>query len=338
MEKQLASGSELANKPAVTRRVRAVAFAFVAMAVLPWMVILVLEIGSASVIPGAESAPLQFLQFISGTRVLAWAWTAFFIMLALVCGVESESKLRGTTELEAGNVCLLPETTLSPELADKALCEQAQESGVELLPEAQSQQEAEVCFRRGTELYRGRHFVEAGAEFDRALVLCPRLASAWAGKGLVSNAMGQYREAVQCYDEALRLDPRDPAVWYDKGNTLSAIGRLEGAIDCFDEALLLDPTDARAWHNRGVCLARLGRLDEAMVCYRNALALDPSYALAWFAQGVIEERLGHAESALTAYRQFLALAADGDAAAVEKVRQHVSALQTASQGEPVPVA
>ena len=126
----------------------------------------------------------------------------------------------------------------------------------------------------------------------------------------------------------------DPAVWYDEDNTLSAIGRLEGALNCFSEALILDPRDARAWNNKGGCLASLGRLDEAIACYDSALLLNPSYAQAWYAHGVIEERLGDLENALTAYKQFLALGSDRDAATVEQVRQHVSALEGASQLEP----
>jgi tetratricopeptide (TPR) repeat protein len=321
---------------AVMPRAKAVAFVFVAAAVLPWLIMLVLETGALpqvrAVIFGASDAPLQPPPLFTEGGIIAWAWTAFFIILALVYGTEAVLKRGAAAKPEAADDISIPEPGPEPEPAGQ-IAAQVQAPHGRLLPEVQSMQEAQAWFRKGTELYDQRHFEEANAVFDRALELCPRLAGAWAGKGLVSKAMGQYREAIRCYDESLRLDRRDPAVWHDKGNALSAIGRLEGALDCFNEALALDPHDPRAWNNKGVCLASLGRHDEAIACCDNALMLDPSYALAWYAHGVIEERLGYTENALTAYKRFVALAPDRDAATVEKVRQHLSALQTALQIE-----
>ena len=329
----MASESESTTKP-VMHRARATAFVFVALAGLPWLVALALETGTGAGIPaiifGASNAPRP-PPLLPGAGAVVWAWTVFFITVAFVCGTETEPKTGRATEPDVASDRSIPETESAPRPADHAIDEQVQQPEGQLVHEVQSLQKAQVWFAEGTELYGRCHFEEANARFDRALELCPRFAGAWAGKGLASNALGQFQEAIRCYDESLRLDPRDPAVWHDKGNTLSAIGRLEGALNCFNEALILDPQDARAWNNKGVCLASLGRLDEAVACYDNALLLDPSYALAWYAHGVTEERLGYLEDALTAYKQFLALGSDQDAATVEKVRQHVGTLETASR-------
>jgi tetratricopeptide (TPR) repeat protein len=334
----LASESKSTIKP-VMYRAKAAAFVFVAAAVLPWLVTLALEAGALegiqAVIFGAGNAQRSPLP--PGAGAMVWAWTVFFVTLAFVCGTEREPKTGIAAEPEVVSDSSIPETESAPPPAGHAIGEQAQEPEGHLLPEVRSLQNAQVWFTEGAELYGRCHFEEANARFDRALELCPRLASAWAGKGLASNALGQVREAIRCYDESLRLDPRNPAVWHDKGNTLSAIGRLEGALNCFNEALILDPQNALAWNNKGGCLASLGRLDEAIACYDSALSLDPSYALAWYARGVVEERLGDLENALTAYKQFLALGSDQDAATVEKVRQQVSALETVSELEPAPV-
>jgi Flp pilus assembly protein TadD len=321
------------TKP-VMHRARAAAFVFVAAASLPWLVTLALEsgilAGIQAVIFGASNASRPPTLPLGG-GVIVWAWTVFFVALAFVCGTEKESKTGAATEPEPASDRSVTEMESASPQADRATGEQVNEPAGQLLPEVQSLRKAQVWFGEGTKLYGQCHFEEANARFDRALELCPRLASAWAGKGLASNALGQFGEAIRCYDEALRLDPRDPAVWHDKGNTLIAMGRLEGALNCFNEALILDPQDARAWNNKGGCLASLGRLDDAIACYDSALSLNPSYALAWYARGVIEERLGHLESALTAFRQFLRLGVDQDAAIIDKVRQHVSGLETASQ-------
>jgi hypothetical protein len=46
---------------------------------------------------------------------------------------------------------------------------------------------------------------------------------------------------------------------------------------------------------------------------------------------MIEERLGRLPGAAAAYKQFIALAAASDAAEVERVRLHVSALEATTQ-------
>jgi Tfp pilus assembly protein PilF len=337
-ERHLASKAEPTAKLTI-RRARAVAFVFVVAAALPWLVKLALEFGTAAgiqaIIYGASSVP-QPPPLPSGAGAITWAWTVFFITLAFVCGTETVPRTGAVAEPGVVSDRSIPEVESALRSAEHAIGEQAHESEGQLLPEVQSLQKAQVLLTEGTEQYGQGHFDEANVRFDKALQLCPRLASAWAGKGLSSNALGQFQEALRCYDESLRLDPRDPAVWHDKGNTLSAIGRHEGAMSCFNEALILDPNDARAWNNKGGCLASLGRFDEARTCYDNALAIDPSYPLAWYAQGVIEERLGYVETALIAYRRFLTLGSDQDAATVENARRHVTELETALQSEPVP--
>jgi len=50
--------------------------------------------------------------------------------------------------------------------------------------------------------------------------------------------------------------------------------------------------------------------------------------VAWHAKGLVEERLGRIPEAVKAYKQFIAFASDRDAASVEKVRRHISALQS----------
>jgi Flp pilus assembly protein TadD len=317
------------------------AAAFAAIAVLPPLVILALEGGTAAriwaIISGVKVPPPARLLRIPQADTIAWAWAIFFVVLALVYLMDTGPERSEWAEPEDFGDDAEPEP--EPEVAvaparvagPRAAADEPTDEGGDALPAVQNMPQAEAWFKKGSDLHAQGHYEEAIAHFDKAIKLHPRLAGAWAGKGLASNALGQYQEALHCYDESLRLDPRDPAVWHDKGNTLCAIGRLEGALNCFNEALIVDPRDARAWNNKGICLASLGRPEEALPCCKKATELDPSYAVAWRAKAMIEEGLGRIPDAVAAYKQFIALASAGDAASVEKVRRHVSALEAGPQ-------
>ena len=112
---------------------------------------------------------------------------------------------------------------------------------------------------------------------------------------------------------------------------LCELGKHEDAIRCLNMALEIKPAYAFAWNNKGICLASLGRAEEAVPCCDKAIAIDPAYAIAWHAKAMIEERRGRIQAAIAACKQFIALASDRDAASVEKIRRHLSALEAGPQ-------
>ncbi len=320
------------------RRRWGAAVAFAVIAALPPLAMFATEAGAVArvlaMLPGTKVALPQPLLLGAEVRFLALAWAVFFGVMALICITDTRPEYVEESEPEDIGAQVIAEPELEVRAVPKARPQprvreaaEPRDVGEDTLPVVRSLQEAEARFKKGRELHAQGQYEEAISHFDRALKLYPRLAGAWAGKALASNALGQYEEAIDCYDESLRLDPRDPAVWHDKANTLCAIGRLEGGLNCYNEALILDPRNARAWNNKGICLASLGRPEEAVPCCDRAIAIDPSYATAWHAKAVIEERLGRIEDAVASYRQFISLASDRDAASVEKVRRHLSALE-----------
>ena len=306
------------------------AAAFAAIASLPPIILLAIEGGAASrawaLLSGDKIAFNSPVAFGLGSDTIAWAWAIFFGVLALVYLTDTGREGSEVGEPGAFGDYLPPEPEPEPEVR-VAMTSEPPVKGGDSLPAVQNLPQAQAWVKKGSELCARGRYEEAISSFDKALKLHPRLAGAWAGRGLASNAMGQHQEAIRCYDEALRLDPRDPAIWRDKGNSLCAIGRLEGALNCFNEALVIDPRDATAWNNKGICLASLGRPEEALPCCVKATQLDPSYAVAWHARAMIEERLVRIQDAVASYKRFIALAPASDAAAVERLQRHASALE-----------
>jgi tetratricopeptide (TPR) repeat protein len=325
-----------ARVPARRRWVKAAVFAVIAL--LPPLLAFAAEAGTLARVLAmlhiAKSGLPQPLSLGAEVYTLTLAWTLFFSVLALIYATDTTPEAVEENEPEdfleealgepGPEVRAVPEVRPGPEARAAS---RPQAAGDDAMPVVHSMPEALAWLKKGNELHAQGRFDEAIAHFDKALKIYPRLANGWAGKGRASNALGQYEEAIHCYDEALRLDPRDATAWHDKANTLCALGRLEGGLNCYNEALIIDPRNAKAWNNKGICLASLGRPEEAIPCCEKAIALDPTYATAWHAKAAIDERLGRIEDAIAAYRQFIALASDHDAAAVEKIRRHLNALE-----------
>jgi Flp pilus assembly protein TadD len=303
---------------------------FATIAALPPIILLAIEGGAASrawaLLSGDKISYKSPVVFGLSSDTIAWAWAIFFVVLALIYATDTGPEGSGMGEPGAFGDYLPPEPEPESEVR-VAMTSGPPVEGGDSLPAVPNVPEAMTWFKKGGELFAQGRYEEAISHFDKALKLHPRLAGAWAGRGLACNAMRQYNEAIRCYDESLRLDPQDAAVWHDKGNVLCAIGRLESALNCFNEALVIDPRDARAWNNKGICLASLGRPEEALPCCTKAIQLDPSYAVAWQAKAMIEERLVRIQDAVASYKRFIALASAGDAAAVERVQRHVSVLE-----------
>jgi tetratricopeptide (TPR) repeat protein len=315
---------------------------FSVIAALPPVTTLALEARAAArsrAIHSSMTAALPPPSFWAEVHNIVLAWALFFGALAFVYAAKRTPSVSETSEPEdvGDQATAGPELEARPISEVRAVEEPSSGDG-DSLPAVPNLPEAQASYKKGIELYGLGRCDEAIVRFDKALKLNPRLASAWAGKGLARTARREYQEAIRCYDESLRLDPRNPAVWHDKANTLCAIGRLESGLNCFNEALIIDPRDASAWNNKSICLASLGRHEEAISCSDKAIAVDPSYAVAWHAKAMIEERLGRIREAVVTYKSFIALAPVGDAAAVEKVRRHVSALEAGPQEGPKPAA
>jgi len=286
-----------------------------------------------AIITGTNVAPPLPLLFIPGAANISLAWAIFFVALAVVytrdAGTESDEQVEQRPFEKDSVAEREPELAMA---APRAEAEREPKGGDDVaLPAVKNVAEAKALLDKGNELYTMGHYEQAVAHFDEAIRLHPRLAGAWAAKGLACSALGRDQEAIRCYDESLRINPRDAAVWDDKGNSLFALGRLEGALNCFNEALIVNPRDERAWYNMGICLANLGRPEEALARCNKATDLDPSFAAAWQAKALVLERLSRTRDAIAAYKQFISLASESDAASAEKVRQHVSELEAAMQ-------
>jgi len=123
----------------------------------------------------------------------------------------------------------------------------------------------------------------AAAVIDRALVLNPNAAMAWAAKGWLHALSNQPGPAIEFFEEALRLSPFDPLGFFNACGLAAAhlvARRFETAIEWADRALHDQPRTVTAHRIKAVANAHLGRLDEARAAVGRALELDPKLTIA----------------------------------------------------------
>jgi len=149
--------------------------------------------------------------------------------------------------------------------------------------EAQASSPAEEAYLHGVYFHRHEQYQEAATAFQKATVLDPKFAPAYAALALaqlhiVASPDLEVTEAAA--RRALALDP-------DLANAHLALGQIffyhsrdwAGADRELQKALALDPENAEAHHIYSLYLAALGRHDKAIEVAKRARQLDPASML-----------------------------------------------------------
>jgi serine/threonine-protein kinase len=83
------------------------------------------------------------------------------------------------------------------------------------------------------------------------------------------------------YNEAIRIDPKLASAYAGRAWALNRHGDSERALADCDEAIRLDPNLADPRRHRGTALEKMGRYGEAVAEYNEAIRLDPKYVRAY---------------------------------------------------------
>ena len=79
---------------------------------------------------------------------------------------------------------------------------------------------------------------------------------------------GDYDRAIADYNKALELDPKDATAYNNRGFTYDNKGDYDKAIADYDAAIRLNPEYARAYNNRGFTYDKKGDYDRAIADYQ----------------------------------------------------------------------
>ena len=130
-------------------------------------------------------------------------------------------------------------------------------------------------FYRGQAYRRLEKYVEALADFDKAVEIKPDLAPGFFEAGLAYQAQEKYKQAIKSYDSAIKISPDNAEYVYSRCVSKSWSGDNAGAREDCRKAVKLKPDYVDAWATLGRAHEDLGQLDEAEKCYKKVLELDP---------------------------------------------------------------
>jgi tetratricopeptide (TPR) repeat protein len=152
-------------------------------------------------------------------------------------------------------------------------------------------------------------------EFEEAIRLNPRLATAHSKLGKAYRKKGRLPEAAAAFAEALRLDPLDFMSALSLGQIYQLIAerapdrleKLRLAVRAYQQACDLRADHFEAHLNLGVCYHQLGELDQAIQNYEAALKIDPQNAFAYTNLGAAYDSRGKFYEAIRMYKRALEL-------------------------------
>jgi tetratricopeptide (TPR) repeat protein len=136
------------------------------------------------------------------------------------------------------------------------------------------------------------------------LVLAPAVsaddASDWYVKAQGAVSAGNYATAIQYYDNAIAMDPNYATAYAGKAIAQNQLGQFSDALVSADKALAIK-TNADALNARAYALFSLGRYDEAVLTYDALYQVQSNYPYAYCNQGKAYIQLNETEKALTAF-------------------------------------
>jgi Tfp pilus assembly protein PilF len=150
---------------------------------------------------------------------------------------------------------------------------------------------------RGLAFLQAKQYPDALRDFDRALEINPRDASALVGRGTLFARTGSFDRALADLGRAIEVDPGYAESYAKRCFVKMLLEEPRNALPDCEMAVELDPRHRDAHTNLGVVLAALNRAGEAEASYRRALAIEPSNGDANYNYGVLLAALGRREEA-----------------------------------------
>ncbi len=135
-----------------------------------------------------------------------------------------------------------------------------------------------VYISRGVAKGKIGELKEAIINFDLAIGINPKSASAFSNRGLANDNSGNYENAILDYNKAIKLDPKFITAYVNRGIVYRRLKKLNEAIANFDAAIALDEKKPEAYYFKGLSLLTAGKKDEG--CQNLYLALKLGYSLA----------------------------------------------------------
>jgi tetratricopeptide (TPR) repeat protein len=166
---------------------------------------------------------------------------------------------------------------------------------------------AEFYTIRGTIWTEKQEYDKAIADFNEALRVDPKYASAHSARDMARRKRGDSDKALTNPGKAVRLDPKHAVTYYNRGIARQTRGEFDKALADFNQSIRFDPQHANAFSARGALLQNKGDLEKAIADYDEAIRLDPKQAAAHANRGIAWQKLGRYDIASADWKEAIRL-------------------------------
>ena len=139
---------------------------------------------------------------------------------------------------------------------------------------AQHKPTAKKYVKQGIELFSKGDIAGAIMEYERALMMDPKLADAYLNRGKAKRAGGDLDGALTDFDRAIKLNPNDAEAYFKRGRAFLIEGNAKFAIADFDKSISLDDRNPLVYAERGFAHQTQGQQGEARKDFDRGLKLN----------------------------------------------------------------
>ena len=149
-------------------------------------------------------------------------------------------------------------------------------------------------------------FQKAIKAFDRSLSIYS-LSKTYVNRGNAFYYSGKYVEAIADYKKAIEINPLLAESYYGLGSVYIDMREYDRAIDMLSQAVAINPAFEKAYNNLGNAYNHSGNSMKALSSYNRAIEVNPLYALAYNNRAYAYMVLMDYPSAIKDYKKVIGL-------------------------------
>ncbi len=159
--------------------------------------------------------------------------------------------------------------------------------------------------RQGDTYYDQGQFVEAIAEYTKAIERNPSLVAAYTHRGAVYNARAEWDMAIADLSKAIELEPGNADNYQNRAFAYLAKKQYDPAITDLVKTVELDPGSATAYTNLSWLYVHKEQWDKAIETSARAIELDPNSYDSYYNRGIAYYRKEQLNKALADFNRVI---------------------------------